>query len=94
VDALFSPESARAMTHGDGRAIGTTFYLVGVQITFKKTNGLLSKGAFHLPHAATAEIQLHITMAIVFFFTKFIEPTVNKWRNTALLGADCGVFGL
>jgi len=76
------------MTHGDGRAIGTTFYLVGIEVAAEKTNGLASQCALHCPHAAPTEIQLHITMAIVFFFTKFIKPAVNKWRDAALLGAN------
>ncbi len=82
------------MTYGDGRAIGTTFYLVCVQVAFEKTNGLVSQCALHFPHAATAEIQLHVPVAIVFFFTELIEPTINKWGNTALLCPDCGVFSL
>lgn len=30
-------------------------------------------------------------MSVVLLFTKFIEPTVNKWGDTPLLRADCGM---
>lgn len=65
-----------------------------MQVAFEKANWLMAKGPLHFPHAAVAEIQADITMAVVFFLSKLIKPAVNKGRNAALLRSDRGVFGI
>lgn len=65
-----------------------------MQVALEKTNRLMTKGALHLTHAAVAEVQADITMAVVLLLSKLIKPTVNKRGNAALLGADRGVFGV
>ena len=59
-----------------------------MQVAFEKANRLTAKGTFHLPHAAVAEIQTDITMAVVVLFPELVKPAVNEGRDAALLGAD------
>ena len=65
-----------------------------MQVAFEKAHWLTAKRTLHLPHAAVAEIQTDITMAVVFFLSKLIKPAVNKGRDAALLGTNRGVFGI
>ena len=78
----------------DRRAICATLDFVRVQVPFEQANRLTTKGTFHFPHTSVAEIESHETVPVVVFLTEFVKPTVDEGRDTALLGADCGVLSL
>jgi hypothetical protein len=81
-------------TFGDRGSIATAFDLERVQVALEQLHGLPAKSSLHPPDTAMAEIEAYMAATVVLFLTKFLEKTVNDWRNRALLTANTSVPGL
>ena len=82
------------LSNSDNSAITGALHQVATQEFGHSFEGCPADFPFHQPDAVRRKASNDAAMAIVNFIPVIQEPVADKWWNTTLLGASCGVVGI